>query len=330
MDNSMLAEHFGMSSAWEQWLEMFIGTESRHFGFDVETGKRHHTLVDMGTEAGGKALEAAGTTPRDIDLIVMGTATPDQLMPATVNLIADRLGIDDVASFQLQSGCSGALQALDVAHQMLSTGRSRNALVLGAESVAKHYDTNMDFGNTDSSYAVNTLLFGDGAGAAVLSTDPVTEAAVLHPPLVRLVGMGHEPGQVVEWFGAGDRGLHDQQTGGHTAVTEDYRAIENRVPEMANEVLRQLLENLDWDETEFDYLLPPQLSGRMTKAIVDSLSVSDIREISRVREIGNTGNAAPFFQLERALPRMSRSDRAVCISIESSKWIKSGCAVEKV
>ncbi|MRH92352.1 3-oxoacyl-ACP synthase [Nocardia sp. SYP-A9097] len=326
IDNVTLAERFGMNSAWLQWVDMFIGTKGRHYGFDIRTGERHTTVADMGTASGARALRQAALAPEDIDLIVMGTATPDQLMPATVNVIADRLGINGIASFQLQSGCSGALQALDVARQMLLTGRHRTALVIGAESIGKHYDADVGFASADAAYAVNTLLFGDGAGAAVLSTDPVAGTPVLHGSMVRLVGMGRSPGQVVEWYGAG--GSADGR-GGAAAVSEDYKAIEQSVPVMAKEMLKELLEDLDWNENEIDFILPPQLSGRMTKLIVDHLALSDSHEISCVREIGNTGNATPFFQLERVIPKMTEGDRAVCISIESSKWIEAGFAVEK-
>jgi 3-oxoacyl-[acyl-carrier-protein] synthase III len=327
VDNAMLARRFGMNDAWRQWVDLFIGTRTRHFGFDIDTGDRHYTLADLGTEAGGKALEAAGVAPGDVDLLVMGTATPDQLMPATVNVIADRLGIDDLATFQLQSGCSGALQALDVAHQMLSTGRHRNALVIGAESVAKHYDADVRFDEGDSAYAVNTVLFGDGAGAAVLTTDAVPGAPVLRRAMVRLVGLGRAPGQTVDWYGMGDR--QPESANPRSSVSEDYKEIEAEVPRMAGEILSELLDDLDWAPDEVDYLLPPQLSGRMTQQIVEHLGLPGLHEVSCVRELGNTGNATPFFQLERVLPRMVEGDRAVCISIESSKWIKAGFAVEK-
>lgn len=327
IDNATLAKALRMNSAWLQWVDMFIETKTRYFGFDLESGGRQSSLADMGTIAARNALERASLSPADIDLVVMGTASPDQLMPATVNVIADRLGINDVASFQLQSGCSGALQALDVAHQMLLTGRHRTALVIGAETVGKHYDATLRLDGASSSYTVNSVLFGDGAGAAVLSTADDVDGPVLHGSMIRLVGLGREPGQVVEWYGAADRVTTPDA---RSSVSEDYKAIEERVPVMAKEILKELLEHLDWDENDVDFLLPPQLSGRMTKQIVKYLGLEDAHEISCVRELGNTGNATPFFQLEQMIPKMTDGDRAVCISVESSKWIKAGFAVEKV
>src|SRR5438067_5445678 len=147
VDNGTLARRFGMDTVWEQSVEAFIGTRTRHLAVDVETGQIRHSLADLGEAAGRKALAAAGLAAGDVDLVVMGTATPDTLMPATVNVVADCLGIDGVPTFQLQSGCSGAVQAIDLAAQLLLTGRYRNALVLGGDVGAKHYDLNLDLGS---------------------------------------------------------------------------------------------------------------------------------------------------------------------------------------
>jgi 3-oxoacyl-[acyl-carrier-protein] synthase-3 len=279
-------------------------------------------LTDLGESAGTRALTGAGLAATDVDLMVLGTASPDMLMPATVNLIADRLGVDGVPTYQLQSGCCGAIQAMDVAHKMLQSGRYRNALVLGGDNSAKHFDLAVDFASLAPAEQVNIVLFGDGAGAMVLSTEPAPGSAVIRHVFVKLVGRGRAPGQIVEWFGRGDR--HSDRT----PVLEDYKAIENAVPGMAVEILDQLLDELDWKETDVDYLLPPQLSGRMTERITEALALPGAHEVSCVVEIGNTGNALPFFQLERALPRMAAGDRAVGIAVESSKWIKAGYALE--
>jgi 3-oxoacyl-[acyl-carrier-protein] synthase-3 len=320
-----LARRFGMTDSWLQWTDSFVDTPLRHFGFDLDSGRRSHTLADLGETAGAKALDAAGIGPDDIDLLVMGTTSPDDLMPATVNIIADRLGIDDVPSYQLQSGCSGALQALDIAHQMLLTGRHRTALVIGAETLGKHFDAELDLHTADATYAINTVLFGDGAGAAVLTTLPVPDAPLMSGVRVRMVGRGRAPGQTVRWYGMGD--LRDQNR--QPPASEDYRAIEEQVPQLAREILHDVLDELDWDESDVDYILPPQLSGRMTDRITQVLDLPSAHAVSCVRETANIGNATPFFQLERVLPRMVRGDRAVCVSIESSKWIKAGFGITR-
>jgi 3-oxoacyl-[acyl-carrier-protein] synthase-3 len=323
LDNRTLIERFALPAVWEQWIDTYVGIRNRHFCVDIDTGEVRHTLADLAETAARRALTAAGARPADVDLLVLGTATPDLLMPATVNQVADRLGIDGVATYQLQSGCTGAVQALSVAYHLLRSGPHRTALVLGGDRCAKHLDLTVDVASRPRSEQVNGMLFGDGAGALVLSTDSGEDTAVLRHVHVELAGLNRPPGQVLEWFGKADSGVD------RPAVSEDYKAIEESVPKLAVEALRHVLDELGWDDGEVDYLLPPQLSGVMTTRIAEELAVPTAQEISCVAEIGNTGNALPFFQLRDTLPRLTTGDRVVAIAVESSKWIKAGFALEK-
>jgi len=324
VDNAALARRFGMDAGWEQWVEVFVGTRSRHLAVDLETGEVRSSLAELGSQAGRRALSAAGLRAEDIDVMVLATATPDQLMPATVNLVAERLGIDEIPTYQLQSGCTGAVAAIDVGRQLLRAGEYRTALVLGGDVCAKHFDVTFDLRTMAPTELVNVVLFGDGAGAAVLTTEPADDAPVIGCVLNRLTGFGRPPGQIVDWYGQARR----DRTG--PALQEDYKAIEQLVPGMAVEILKELLDRLDWTDTDVDYLLPPQLSATMTARIVADLSLPAAEEVSCVTEIANVGNAAPFIQLERTLPSMVGGDRAVCIAVESSKWIKAGFALERL
>ncbi len=322
VDNAALARRFGMDELWEQWVEVFIGTRSRHLALDLESGRVTTTLAELAADAGGKALAAAGVSPGEVGAVVLATATPDQLMPATVNVVADRLGIDRVRSFQLQSGCSGAVQALDVARQILLAGQASTVLVLGGDVIARFYDVTRDLRSAAPAELVNYVLFGDAAGAAVLSTRPGPGSASVRALFTRLVGLGRAPGAVLEWFGPADRNSD------RPAATEDYKAIEQHVPPMTEDVLRELLDELGWKDDDVDLVLPPQLSGRMTRLITGRLALPRAREISCVDEAGNCGNAIVLLQLERALSGLAEGERAVGVSIESSKWIKAGFALE--
>lgn len=324
VDNAALGRFFRASGVFEQWVDTFIGTRTRHLSVDLDTGEVRYSLADLAETAGRKAMKAAGVTPADIDLVVMGTSMPDTLLPTTVNVVADRLGIDGVPTYQLQSGCTGAMQAMDIAHHMLLTGRHRTALVIGGEMCAKHVDLALDFGTLSPGEMVNTVLFGDGAGAAVLTTEDVPGTAVLHRVLVRFAGQGRAPGQIVEWFGMGDRKEE------RSALHEDFKAIEEHVPPLSAEILKELLDGQHWQAADIEWLLPPQLSVRMTDRIVEHLALPRAQEVSCVGETGNTANALPFFQLERVMPRMEAGDRAVAVAVESSKWIKAGLVLEMV
>lgn len=321
--NAALAARFGMDRLWQEWIDVFIGTHARHLALDLRTGVLRDTLADLATAAGAQALQRAGVTAAEVDLVVLSTATPDALMPATVNVVADRLGINDVTSLQIQAGCSGAVQALDLTRQMLLAGRHTTALVLGGEVLARFYDLSADLASLPPEQLVNYVLFGDGAGAAVLTTRHVPGACSLVATTTRLEGLGRAPGATLEWFGPVDR-LSER-----APATEDYKAIEERVPVMAAQTVTELLDDLGWKPDEIDYLLPPQLSGKMSQRITAHLDLPDAHVVSCVDEIGNNGNGLVYCQLERALPRLAPGDRALGVSIESSKWIRSGFALER-
>ncbi|PKW10984.1 3-oxoacyl-[acyl-carrier-protein] synthase-3 [Streptomyces sp. 1222.5] len=319
--NAELAKVLGAN---EEWIEVFIGTRTRHFARDLTTGEVRWSLADLCARAAERAVKASGADLADIEFVVLGTATPDTLMPATVNNVTDQLGIDQVPTFQLQSGCAGAVQALSLGRTLIASGEYRTGLVIGGDVCSKHLDLNRDLSKAAPSDLVNFVLFGDGAGAAVLTDEPRGEQVAVKQVLNRFTGLGRKAGQVIEWFGLADR-FDDRQ-----ALTEDYKAIEEQVPVMAVEILWELLGELGWDAAELDYLLPPQLSGRMTRKITEQLDVPTATEVSCVAETGNNGNALPFLQIERLLETMSAGQKALAVAIESSKWIKAGFALEKV
>ncbi|OII69234.1 3-oxoacyl-ACP synthase III family protein [Streptomyces sp. CC77] len=321
VDNAALSKVLGVN---EDWIEVFIGTRTRHFARDLGTGAVRWSLADLCAQAAQEALAAPGVDPSAIDFVVLGTATPDTLMPATVNHVADQLGLDQVPTLQLQSGCAGAVQALGVAQAMIASGQYRTGLVIGGDVCSKHLDLRRDVAGAAPADLVNYVLFGDGAGAAVVTDEPRGQRLALRHVLNRFTGLGRSPGQVIEWFGLADR-YDDRQ-----ALTEDYKAIEESVPVMAVEILWEMLGELDWEPEQVDYLLPPQLSGRMTRRITEALDVPTAQEVSCVADTGNNGNALPFLQIEKLLERMSGAEKALAVAVESSKWIKAGFALEKV
>ncbi|WP_329562418.1 3-oxoacyl-ACP synthase III family protein [Kitasatospora sp. NBC_01266] len=319
VDNATLGKLLGVS---DEWIDIFVGTETRHFGWDLATGEVLRTLTELCAEAGARAMAAAGLEPADIEFLVLATATPDTLLPTTATQVADLLGLDQLPVYQLQAGCSGAVQALDLAAALLG-GRHRTGLVIGGDVTHRHLDIRRDPVELSSEELVNYLIFGDGAGAAVLSTEPLGEAVEVKAVLNRLVGLGRAPGQLVDWYGISDRDSPRRM------LLEDYREIESSVPELAVEAVLDLLGLTGWAAEEVGHLLPPQLSGVMTGRIVERIALPGAREVSCVRTTGNTANALPFLQLERLLGDLAEGDRALAVSIESSKWIKTGFALEK-
>lgn len=321
--NAALARSLGMTPVFQEWIDRFVGTRSRYLAIDLGTGEVRCSLADLGVKAASQALADAGIGAGDIDLIIMATSMPDRLLPTTASEIASRLGVGPVPVHQLQSGCTGAVQALDLAHQALLGGAHRTALVLGGDVCAKQVDLRLDYSRLPPAEMVNAVLFGDCAGAAVLGSGSDFPASpVLRRVLVRLTGRNRPSAQVVEWFGPGDP---DRE---RPPVWEDFKAIQDSVPVIAAEVLAELLRDEGWTPADVDYILPPQLSGTMTEIIARKLGLPTALEVSCVADTGNTANALPFTQLQMTLPGLVSGDRVIAISVESSKWIRAGFVLE--
>jgi 3-oxoacyl-[acyl-carrier-protein] synthase III len=322
--NRDLAERFGMH---EQWLDHMTGNRSRYFcRLDGPPGVPRSTS-ELATEAGAKALASAGVAPEELEFLILTTASPDHLMPATVNLVADRLGIDGVPTLQIMSGCAGALQGLFTARALLASGL-RRGLVIGADTCLKLWPSKRDVKEMKPSEIINFALFGDGAGAAVVDADMDGPGLAVEHLFLRTVGRGRKPAQVVKWFGAD--GAQPSEAMGE----EDYKAIEHHVPEIAAAILGELAQATGWRLDEVEHVLTPQLNGVMTEKIRARLGVRPDQAVSCVAETGNNGNALPFIQLHRMADRIAagigENGRIFVATVESSKWIMSGLALRHV
>jgi 3-oxoacyl-[acyl-carrier-protein] synthase-3 len=137
----------------DEWIRTRTGIEHRHIAADNEL------TSDLAHKAALAALQSAGLTPNDIDLVLVGTTTPDLIFPNVACLVQDKLGIKSCPAFSVEAACSGFLYGLVVADQFIRLGQARRALVIGAETMSRIIDW------TDRETCV---LFGDGAGAVVL------------------------------------------------------------------------------------------------------------------------------------------------------------------
>ncbi|MBV7298364.1 3-oxoacyl-[acyl-carrier-protein] synthase III C-terminal domain-containing protein [Enterovibrio paralichthyis] len=318
VDNTLLAQRFGLNA---DWISLFLGNTSRYFATDLVSGEVKKSLCDIATEAAQEVMQKELLTSEDLDFIVLSTATPDQLMPATVNLVAERLGAKNVPTFQLQSGCTGAMQAISLARSLLLSGEYKRGLVIGADVCSKFIDPTKDYAQSDANEQINFALFGDGAGALIMSTQPTGLGWEITQFSCRFTGLELPPGQIVNW-----RGLRETDD---VMLMEDYKAIEAHVPKLAAEMLDNLWTAAASEGNEIDWYLPPQLSGRMTHHIVNELGLSRDKVINCVHETGNNGNALPFVQLSYLRDRMEDKQSAMLIAIESSKWIQAGMLIRK-
>jgi 3-oxoacyl-[acyl-carrier-protein] synthase-3 len=137
----------------DEWIVERTGIRARHFA-DEGVGSS-----DLAAQAGLRALEAAGITAADVDLIIVATSTPDMVFPSTATMVQHKIGAAGCPAFDVQAVCTGFIYALSVAHAMLQAGSARRALVIGAEVFSRI----LDFKDRTT-----CVLFGDGAGAVVL------------------------------------------------------------------------------------------------------------------------------------------------------------------
>ncbi|MDT0378440.1 3-oxoacyl-ACP synthase III family protein [Streptomyces sp. DSM 42041] len=327
--NRDMARLFGLH---EKWLDLMTGNRSRYFcRTDSPPGVPQGT-GDLATEAATRALADAGTDVSSLDFLVLSTASPDHLMPATVNLVADRIGLNDVPTFQLTSGCAGALTGLYTARALLASGL-RRGLVIGADTCLNFFPSTGEIESMSPAELINFALFGDGAGAAVVEADTDGPGLVVEHLFLRTTGMGRAPAQIARWFGTegapqveGPDGPVRQPWG-----EEDYKAIEHHVPEHAETIFKELTTATGWSLSEVEHVLLPQLNGVMTDGIRKRLDVRPEQAVDCVADTGNNGNAVPFIQLNRAMQRirsgLGAEGRLLVANVESSKWILSGLAL---
>lgn len=319
-----LARHLGLGPDQGRRISDVLGIRTRHLCRDLDGGPPYATLTDLAATAAERALAAADLRPRDVGAILMSTATPDHLMPATVNLVADRLGIDQVPSYQLMAGATGALQTIDLAAQMLSSGRRETVLVIAGEASTKQLGVPLVPGEERARAELDAASLGDGAAAAVVTSRTAPTAYALHRVLVRRDTTGHPPGHTADWLGAAERGTRDR------VLAYDRELIAEVVPKLAGGLLVELLDGLGWQPGELARLLPPQLPGVPADGTPGQLAVPAGRCDSRIEEIGHAANPLPLFQLAHAHERTAPGDRIAAVAVDPGGWVTAAIALERV
>ncbi len=268
-----------------QWIVERTGIRARHFADDGVA------CSDLALLAARDALEAAGCTAHDIDLIVLATSTPDMVFPSTACIVQNKLGIHGCAAFDVQAVCSGFVYALTVADSMIRTGAARKALVIGAEVFSRI----LDFRDRTT-----CVLFGDGAGAVVLeaSDAPGILASELHAD-GRHVGILCVPGTV-----AGGQVLGDP------LLKMNGPAVFKLAVGVLEDVARSVLAKAGRSESDIDWLIPHQANLRIMQGTARKLKISMDRVIVTVDEHANTSAASIPMAMDTAVRsgRIARGD----------------------
>lgn len=268
----------------DEWIKSRTGIELRHIAAENEY------TSDLACKAGLAALENAGVTAADIDLVLVGTTTPDLIFPNVACLVQERLGIKSCPAFSVEAACSGFLYGLVVADQFLRLGQARRALVIGAETMSRIMDW------TDRETCV---LFGDGAGAVVL------EAA-------------ESPGILYSTLGADGRykdllyassGVSLRQREGAALRMKGNEVFKVAVRTLEN-LVDDVVEKNNLEKGQIDWLIPHQANIRIISATAKRLDLPMERVILTVREHGNTSAASVPMALDTAIRdgRIKRGD----------------------
>lgn len=324
VETTTLTSHLGLDAERGRRVGTTLGIHTRHLCRDLNGGPPHATLADLATTAAERALAAAGVAGAHVDAVVMSTATPDSLMPATVNLVAERLDIDEVPSYQIQAGATGALQAIGIAAQLLSSPRLHTVLVIAGDVSTKQLDFSVDPEQELTRAALDAASFGDGAAAAVLTSLGRPGSYVLRRVTVRHGTVGLPPAHTADWLGAARRGARGP------VVSYDRELIATVAPKLASDLLTELLDGLGWRADGLAWLLPPQLPGRVGATTAEHLTVPAERCDNPIEEIGNAANPLPLFQMARAQQKTGSGDRIAGVAIDPSGWSAAGFALQRV
>jgi len=280
----------------DEWIRERTGIGERRIAAQGET------TVDLAVPAARRAMQAAGVDPDEIDLIVFGTTTPDQVFPNCGALLQDRLGIRNCPAFSVEAACSSFIYALSVADKFIKLGDAKCALVIGAETLSRIVDW------SDRSTAI---LFGDGAGAVVLK--PAEEAGIISTHL-------HTDGFYKDllYCPVGpSKGFHPDEQGRipayiHMAGNEVFKIAVKSLGAIVDETLAAN----GLDKSAIDWLIPHQANIRIIQATAKKLEMSMDKVIVTVEQHGNTSAASVPMALDAGV-RDGRVKRGDLILLEA-------------
>jgi 3-oxoacyl-[acyl-carrier-protein] synthase III len=260
----------------DEWIYSRTGIRQRHVAADNET------TSDLAFHASRRAIEAAGISPSDIGLIILATTTPDMVFPSTACLLQAKLGIKNAPAFDVQAVCSGFMYALATADQFMKSGAYEHILVVGSEIYSRILDWK-DRGTC--------VLFGDGAGAAVLSrsTTPGILSSHLHAD-GSYADILSVPGQVC---GGGVKGRPLLQMEGNAVFKFAVKAL--------GDVAEEALTANDLSKADIDWLVPHQANIRIIQATAKRMGMSMEKVVTTVDRHANTSAASIPLALDEAV-----------------------------
>ncbi|RJQ29246.1 MAG: ketoacyl-ACP synthase III [Peptococcaceae bacterium] len=284
-----------MLNTGDEWIRSRSGIKERRISSPDEASS------DLAVVAAGRALATAGVTPEEVDLIIVATVTPDMSFPTTACLVQERLGIKKAGAFDLAAGCAGFVYALAAGSQFISTGACNTVLVIGVDTLTKF--VNWEDPGT-------CVLFGDGAGAAVLK--PVPAGSGILAFRLRADGAG---GTHVCLPAGGSRRPATRETVDkkmHTIHMNGREVFKFAVRAMS-EIAEEVLAAAGLERSDMDFFVPHQANLRIIEPVAKRLGLPMEKVLVNVDRYGNTSAASIPLALEEAVcsGRVKHGDRIV-------------------
>ncbi len=281
----------------DEWITTRTGIRERRIAADGQA------TSDLATEAARRALADAGVRPEDVDLIIVATVTPDMPFPSTACLVQHRLGATRAAAFDIEAACSGFVYALDIASHFVASHTYNTVLVIGAEKMSSVVDW------TDRNTCV---LFGDGAGAAVLQNRPSA-----HGLLTTCLGSDGGKASLLELPAGGSACPPTAETVAarrHFLRMDGKETFKNAVTAMVT-AANQALERCGLGIGDIRCVIPHQANQRILSAVAERLGARPDQVFSNVEKYGNTSAASVGIALDEAVKsgRIRRGDLVLMV-----------------
>ena len=260
----------------DEWIRTRTGITQRHIAGENQVAS------DLALYACQNAMQAAGVTSQDIDLIIVATTTPDMIFPSTACILQNKLGIENCPAFDVQAVCSGFVYALATADMFVSSGKCRNALVVGSEIYSKIMDWN------DRSTCV---LFGDGAGAVVLSQSD--QPGILSTHL-------HASGSHSNILSA-PGSISGGKVQGTPYINMEGNAVFKFAVKVLEEVVQEAMAKNNLQSTDIDWLIPHQANIRIIQSTARKLGLPMDKVVVAVDKHGMTSAASIPLALDMAV-----------------------------
>jgi len=278
----------------DEWIRTRTGVERRHVASEDQT------TSDLCVEAAKKAMESANVTADDIDLIIVGTTSPDLIFPNIATIIQDRMGIHGCPAFSIEAACTGFIYALSTADKFVRAGEAKCALIIGAEIITKLIDW------SDRSTCV---LFGDGAGAVIVQ--PSDEPGIISTHL----GADGQYRDLLYYPVGASKDLAKAGLGDSRIIMKGNEVFKVAVRTLGN-VAEQALKANNIDKNDLDWLVPHQANLRIIQATAKRLKLPMDKVIQTVQDHGNTSAASVPMALDVAV-RDGRIQRGHLILLEA-------------